>query len=73
MKQTKVTPLTFKDEKEVADFEQRIRRAHNQIVIEELPKDDPDPSWWKRGPPGILKKIIPVLLPPNRKHKKGKT
>jgi len=73
MKQRKETPLSFNSEEEVADFERRIRRAHNQIVIEELLKQDPNPSWLKRGPPGILKKIIPVLLPPNRKHKKGKT
>ncbi len=74
VKKTIIPPLTFKDEGEVKEFERKIRQAHSQFVDEEaLPKEDPDPLWPKRKAPGILKKIIPTLLPPRSHHRKLKS
>lgn len=66
-------PLTFKDDKEVAEFERMMRVAHSQHVDEEPPKQEPlNPNWLERKAPGIKKKIISLFLPPRSHHMKPK-
>lgn len=73
MKKAPAPPIAFASNKEVEEYEKWIREAHNQYDPNEVEEKKVDETTWKdKKPPGIMKRLIPLLLPDRSRRKKQK-